>query len=85
MSLSKSYLQDKTQRVFMNGNYSNGVVKRGVPQGSLVRPLLFNISINDIPLHITTTKVVCDPFADVNLVHSFGKDVKLVQHCFRKA
>ena len=81
-SLLKLYLQDRTQCVFLNGNYSaKGVVKCGVPQGSVLGPLLFSIFINDLLLHILNTKVVCDLFADDN---SCGTNVESVQHSLQE-
>ena len=42
-----------------------------------------NIFINDLPLHITDSKVVCDLFAD-NSIHSSGTDVESVQYCLQE-
>ena len=70
----KSYLFNRKQFVSINGHISNQTsVKYGVPQGSVLGPLLFLIYINELNLAIKFCKV--RHFADdTNLLH-FSKSV----------
>ena len=53
INLLKSYLSNWKQRVLINGSESDWVqIESGVSQGSVLRPLLFLIYINDLEIGI---------------------------------
>ena len=57
-----SYLSDRRQRVVVNGKTSDWKpVTSGVPEGSILAPLIFSIFINDLPQHIQSN---CLMYAD---------------------
>ena len=52
----KSYLPERIFLVYIENKLSDfGKISCGVPQGSILRPLLFLININDMPQAITPT------------------------------
>ena len=77
-----AYVTNRSQFVSINGCNSNLLpVKSGVPQGSILGPLLFIIYMNDISCAITYSKIFL--FADDTKCFKHIKvpsDMQLLQH-----
>ena len=79
--LLRSYLTNRKHRVVVDGQCSSwNLVPSGIPQGSILGPLLFNLFVNDIPQHLSSD---CLMFADDLKIFrqiSCSTDITNLQH-----
>ena len=72
LDLFNNYLCNRKQRVVLNGSFSElSNIESGVPQGSILGPLLFLIYINDLEKNIKSNIKF---FADDTMLFSIVKD-----------
>ena len=77
--LFESYLTGRRQRVKLGGEHSSWQpITKGIPQGSILGPLLFNIFMND--LHEVPKNTTLSTYADDTQILYVGKkEVELEQ------
>ena len=69
--LIRSYLKDRTQKVVFSGNESDWILlNRGVPQGTVLGPILFNIYVNDLHRVIDSVNCQVIQYADDTFLYS---------------
>ena len=74
-----SYLTSRSQCVKIRTYSSDFLpVTAGVPQGSILGPLLFLLYINDLPLHVNRTDI--DMFADDATLHTYHKNIEGIEN-----
>ena len=67
ISWFKAYLTDRTHSTFCHNKFSDFLkVNTGIPQGSVLGPLMFLLYINDLSTHVPR----CNLFADDSMISS---------------
>ena len=78
LNFFESYLENRTQCCSVNGKLSDRQkIEYGVPQGSILGPLLFIIYMNDLPLFVTNAQI--NMYADDTSLYNNIKSVSEIK------
>ena len=81
--LIASYLHNRHHRVKIHDKRSDWLqINRGVPQGSILGPLLFNVFINDIFLRSSDINIF--NYADDNCISFAGSSINIIEDTLKK-
>ena len=79
----KSYLDNRTQICSVSGSLSKSCsLQCGIPQGTVLGPLLFLLYINDLPTCLSNS--YSRTYADDTHLTYADKDVSIIQSCLNE-
>ena len=79
----RNYLTIRSQKVQYGNNLSSSLpLEIGVPQGSLLGPLLFVIYINDLPQCLLQSAI--SMYADETVIYYAGPETSTIRECLQQ-
>ena len=86
LNIIKDFLDSRKQRVVLNGQYSSwAIITEGVPQGSILGPLVFPIYINDLSKNLSSNpKLFADDTYLFSVVHNLNTSTNNLNEDLKK-